>query len=119
MANPLLKTKNKSNCKLLFIDQFPTSDYVKFLFDREKYVIFNEFIYATFLKFLTIFFDENRNIIKRYKIIIQKILAIYLSKINFYKKNNDFFFQINKIKKSLNKNSKLFFHRFAESHIFF
>jgi len=114
-----LKTKNKSNYKLLFIDQFPTSNYVKFLFDREKYVIFNEFIYATFLKFLTIFFDENRNIIKRYKIIVQKILAIYLSKINFYKKNNDFFFQINKIKKSLNKNSKLFFHRFAESHIFF
>jgi len=114
-----LKTKNKCNYKLLFIDQFPTSEFVKFLFDRQKYIIFNEFIYRVFLKFLTIFFNEEKNIVKRYKIITQKVLAIYLSKINFYKKNNYFFFQINKIKRSLNKNSKLFFDRFAESHIFF
>ena len=114
-----LKTINKNNHKLLFIDQFPTSDYIKFLFNKEKYTVYNEFVYRFFLKILTIIFNDRRNIVLRYKIIIQKLLAIYLSKINFYKKNKHFFFQIKEIKKFLNKNSKVFFNRFAESHIFF
>ncbi|MDA8835053.1 hypothetical protein N9N31_01845, partial [Candidatus Pelagibacter bacterium] len=39
-----LKTINKNNHKLLFIDQFPTSDYIKFLFNKEKYTVYNEFV---------------------------------------------------------------------------
>lgn len=82
-----LKNYKKKKYKILTLNCFPTNKYLKFLLKNKDYIFYNEIIYIFFLNFLKIFVNENNNLIKRYNIIIQKLLFKYFSDLNFY--NND------------------------------